>query len=152
MTHSSFPATSSSSLPLPLLVPRTSVHLPWKALCVILLFFATNFSHRGSGDFAPVWRGEKPASIRQFQPIEPPPATLSKPRRRDGRRQKKRTFSSFSTPLRRSLVRRLAPDICHPAVAERSCCQSASHLLPVTVAQHQSPHYHRTSQPPPTTR
>lgn len=72
VTHSSFPATSSSSLPLPLFVP---LHLRPPSLesfvCVILLFFATKFSHRGCGDFAPVWR-EKPASIGQFQPIEPP--------------------------------------------------------------------------------
>lgn len=148
VTHSSFPATSSSSLPLPLFVP---LHLRPPSLesfvCVILLFFATKFSHRGCGDFAPVWR-EKPASIGQFQPIEPPlsPARPAPPLDichtikttqalwAQTFRQKKRTFSSFSTPLRRSLVRRLAPDICHPAVAERSCCQSASHLLPVTVA------------------
>lgn len=114
-----------------------------------LFFFTPNCGHIVDSNFAPIWP-QKPASVWQRRSMEPRrpwiSAVLSKPQRRDERIYSVRR--NQLSPLRRSRARRLAPDICHPAVAERRCCQSASHLLPVTVAQHQCPPSSLPETPP----
>lgn len=89
------------------------------------------------GVFQPTWQ-QKLAPVWQFQPVGPGhtwiSAALSKPRRRDESyiQSERSNFLLFVAAAYAVWL----PDICHPAVAERSCCQSTSHLLPVTVAQH----------------